>query len=226
MVRRRRSPTRSSIGSLRSSVPLGLDVDPSKSDAIEAADVEGGAFMAFFTTFGSFSIAAGILLIFLVFVMLAAERRGELGIARAIGTRRGHLVQSFTFEGVAYDLVAALVGALFGATVAFVMVFVMAQAFDAAAGESLDIEFAVTPRSLAIAYALGVLLTLAVVAVSAWRVSTMTISAAIRNLPEPPTAAGAAVACPRRGRARVRRRCSPCRASPETRRPPPWSASR
>ena len=67
------------------------------------------------------------------------------------------------------------------------MVFVMAQAFDAAAGESLDIEFAVTPRSLAIAYALGVLLTLAVVAVSAWRVSTMTISAAIRNLPEPPS---------------------------------------
>ena len=67
--------------------------------------------MAFFTTFGSFSIAAGILLIFLIFVMLAAERRGELGIARAIGTRRGHLVQMFIFEGVAYDLVAALVGA-------------------------------------------------------------------------------------------------------------------
>ncbi len=165
--------------------PRGLDVDPSKRDAIEEADVQGSAFMAFFTTFGSFSIAAGILLIFLVFVMLATERRGELGIARAIGTRRGHLVQTFTFEGAAYDLVAALVGALFGALVAFLMVLVMAQAFDAAAGESFDIEFAVAPRSLAIAYALGVLLTLAVVAVSAWRVSTMTISAAIRNLPEP-----------------------------------------
>ena len=165
--------------------PLGLDVDASKEDAIEAADVQGSAFMAFFTTFGSFSIAAGILLIFLVFVMLATERRGELGIARAIGTRRGHLVQTFTFEGAAYDLIAALVGALVGAAVAFLMVLVMAQAFDAAGGESFDIEFAVTPRSLAIAYALGVLLTLAVVAVSAWRVSVMTISAAIRNLPEP-----------------------------------------
>jgi putative ABC transport system permease protein len=165
--------------------PRGLDVDPSKEDAIEAADEQGNAFMAFFTTFGSFSIAAGILLIFLVFVMLATERRGELGIARAIGTRRGHLVQTFTFEGVAYDLIAALVGALFGALVAFLMVLVMAQAFDAAAGDEFNIEFAVAPRSLVIAYALGVLLTLAVVAVSAWRVSTMTISAAIRNLPEP-----------------------------------------
>ena len=55
--------------------------------------------MAFFTTFGSFSIAAGILLIFLIFVMLAAERRGELGIARAIGTRRGHLVEMFIVRG-------------------------------------------------------------------------------------------------------------------------------
>ena len=68
--------------------------------------------MSLFTTFGIFSIAAGILLIFLIFVMLAAERRGELGIARAVGTRRGHLVQMFLFEGVAYDLVAAAVGAL------------------------------------------------------------------------------------------------------------------
>ena len=71
--------------------------------------------MSFFTTFGTFSIAAGILLIFLIFVMLAAERRSELGIARAIGTRRGHLVEMFLFEGVAYDLVAAAVGALLGA---------------------------------------------------------------------------------------------------------------
>ena len=67
-----------------------------------------------FTTFGSFSIAAGILLIFLIFVMLAAERRGELGIARAVGTRQRNLVQMFLFEGVAYDVLAAAVGAVLG----------------------------------------------------------------------------------------------------------------
>jgi putative ABC transport system permease protein len=59
----------------------------------------------------------------------------------------------------------------------------MARAF---ATEGVDIEYAVTPGSLGIAYALGVLLTLVVVAVSAWRVSRMTISTAIRNAPEPP----------------------------------------
>ena len=168
---------------------LGLEVQPVKRDAIEAADEAGAAFVAFFTTFGTFAIAAGILLIFLVFVMLAAERRAELGIARAIGTRRGHLVQMFTFEGAVYDLTAAAVGALLGALVAFGMVFVMAAAFaEADADEGFQIEFAVTPRSLLVAFAIGLLLTLIVVAVSAWRVSIMTISTAIRGLPEPPTA--------------------------------------
>jgi putative ABC transport system permease protein len=166
---------------------LGLEVQTVKQDAIDDADAAGNAFMAFFTTFGTFSIAAGILLIFLIFVMLAAERRGELGIARAIGTRRGHLVEMFTFEGVAYDVAAALVGALLGAVVALGMVTVMASAFAAAdADEGFQIEFAVSPRSLVIAFALGMLLTLVVVAISAWRVSVMNISTAIRNLPEPP----------------------------------------
>jgi putative ABC transport system permease protein len=165
---------------------LDLEVSPLKQDAIESADEMGAAFTAFFTTFGMFSIAAGILLIFLIFVMLAAERRGELGIARAIGTRRGHLVEMFTFEGAAYDLLAAAVGAVLGAVFAFGMVVVMANAFGAVDGdEGLQIEFAVSWRSLVVAFAIGLLLTLLVVAVSAWRVSVMTIAAAIRGLPEP-----------------------------------------
>ncbi|HET9287580.1 MAG TPA: FtsX-like permease family protein [Gaiella sp.] len=164
-----------------------LEAKALKQDAIEAADEAGSAFMAFFTTFGSFSIAAGILLIFLIFVMLAAERRGELGIARAIGTRRGHLVQMFTFEGAAYDLIAAAVGAILGAIVAYGMVILMARAFGAEdADAGLQVQYAFTWQSLLIAFALGVLLTLIVVAFSAWRVSVMTIAAAIRNVPEPP----------------------------------------
>jgi putative ABC transport system permease protein len=171
--------------------PLGRTLDLEaltlKQDALETADETGAGFMSFFTTFGTFSIAAGILLVFLIFVMLAAERRGELGIARAIGTRRGHLVQMFVYEGLAYDLAAAAVGALLGALVAYGMVVVMAKAFgEANADGGLQIDYAVSARSLLIAFALGVLLTLLVVAVSAWRVSVMTISAAIRNLPEPP----------------------------------------
>jgi putative ABC transport system permease protein len=66
------------------------------------------------------------------------------------------------------------------------MVFVLASAFaDPDADEGFQIQFAVSPKSLVIAFAIGLLLTLVVVAVSAWRVSRMTIATAIRNLPEP-----------------------------------------
>jgi len=163
--------------------PFGLEADPVKRDALDEADAEGNAFMSVFTTFGSFSIFAGAMLIFLIFVMLAAERRGELGIARAVGTRRGHLVQMYVFEGVAYDLVAAAVGALVGVLVAFGMVFALAAALDFT---GLQIQHDVRPRSLVVAYTLGVLLTFLIVTVSAWRVSRLNIVSAIRNTPEPP----------------------------------------
>jgi len=167
---------------------LGLEADNTKQDALDQANASGAAFMSFFTTFGSFSIAAGILLIFLIFVMLAAERRGELGIARAVGTRRRHLVQMFLYEGLAYDLVAALVGVLLGVVIAYGMVLAMAVAFSGI--EDLTISYSVSATSLMLSYAIGVLLTLAVVVFSARRVSRMNIVTAIRDLPEPPAEKG------------------------------------
>ncbi len=161
---------------------LGLETDKTKQDALNAADSTGAAFVSLFTTFGAFSIAAGILLIFLIFVLLAAERRSELGIARAVGTRRGHLVQMFLYEGAAYDLVAALVGAALGVLVADLMVLGMGGLFASYPG--FHLAFAVKPASLVVAYTIGVLLTLGVVAFSAWRVSRMNIVSAIRDLPD------------------------------------------
>jgi putative ABC transport system permease protein len=162
---------------------LGLEIDPVKRDALEAADLQGNAFMSLFTTFGSFSIFAGFLLIFLIFVMLAAERRGELGIARAIGTRRSQLIEMYLYEGLAYDLLAAAVGAAVGVAVAFGMVFVLSSALGTT---GTTIEHDVQLQSVVVAYAVGVLLTFVVVVVSAWRVSRLNIVTAIRNLPEPP----------------------------------------
>lgn len=160
----------------------GLEIDTLKQDGLQSADEAGSIFMSLFTTFGSFSIAAGILLIFLIFVMLAAERRGELGIARAVGTQRGHLVQLFLFEGVLYDLAAAAVGALLGIAVAWVMVVVLAQAMGS---QGIEVQHALRWRSVVVAYTLGVLLTFFIVTLSAWRVSVLNIVAAVRNLPDP-----------------------------------------
>ncbi|HEU5215711.1 MAG TPA: FtsX-like permease family protein [Gaiellaceae bacterium] len=175
--------TSSVIAALKPTLgPLGLEADNSRQDFIKLADQQGAAFMSLFTTFGSFSIMAGVLLIFLIFVMLAAERRSELGIARAVGTRRSHLVWMYTFEGLGYDLVAAAVGALIGIGVAYLMVLALSGLF---AESDISVGFTVEAASIALAYSIGVLLTLLVVAYSARRVSRMNIVSAIRGLPEP-----------------------------------------
>ena len=166
---------------------LNLEVEPSKQDALDFANELGSVFTSFFVTFGTFSIVAGILLIFLIFVMLAAERKSEMGMARAVGTKRAHLVQMFLFEGVVYDLVAAAIGALLGLAVAYGMVFLMAKAF-ATFGVEIAHDFRI--RSLIVAYTLGMLLTFVIVTVSAWRVSVLNIVTAIRNLPDPVTPGG------------------------------------
>ena len=163
---------------------LGLQVDPAKRDGLELADEQGATFLSLFSTFGTFTISAGILLIFLVFVMLATERRGEMGTARAIGTQRRHLVQMFVFEGAAYDLLAAAVGAVLGLGLAVGMVRVIAGALSDSG--IVTVRYSLTWTSFVLAFALGALLTLAVVLVAAWRVSRLNIVAAIRNLPQPP----------------------------------------
>jgi putative ABC transport system permease protein len=160
---------------------MGLDAQAAKQDGLATADATGNTFVQLFTTFGSFSMAAGILLIFLIFVMLAAERRPEMGMARAVGTQRRHLVQTFLYEGAAYDIAAAAVGAVLGIGVSYVMVKAVAAAFT---DEDLHLAYSLSGRSLVIAYAMGVLLTLVVVTVSAWRVSRLNIVSAIRDLPE------------------------------------------
>ena len=116
--------------------------------------------------------------------MLAAERRGEMGTARAIGTQRRHLVQMFLFEGAAYDVLAAAVGAVLGLALSVGMVRLIAGALSESG--IVTIRYRLTWTSLVVAFTLGALLTLAVVTIAAWRVSRLNIVAAVRNLPQPP----------------------------------------
>jgi len=158
------------------------EVVPLKKDLIRFAELIGASFTAAFVVFGLFSIAAGVLLIFLIFVMLAAERKPEMGMARAVGAKRRQLVESFLAEGMGYDLGAAVVGLVAGMGVTVLMIEVV-KAF---AGENLgmNIEVAFTLRSLVVAFCLGVIATFIVIFISSWRASRLNITAAIRDIPE------------------------------------------
>ena len=164
-----------------------LQVHNDKEMLLFAANLIGSVFTTIFVGFGSFSIAAALLLIFLIFIMLAAERTQEMGVARAVGTRRRHLVQMFVFEGAAYDLVAALVGTLLGAGVGLATVGVMAARLkDIADISFFQLHHRIEPRSMIVAFCLGLLMTFVTVTISAWRVSRLNIVTAIRDLPPPP----------------------------------------
>ncbi len=160
-----------------------------KKEAVELAELIGSIFVTFFLIFGLFAIASGILLIFLIFVMLAAERRSEMGMARAVGMQRLHLTESFLAEGMAYNVGSAAVGALLGLAVAFVLVLVLAQIFSEALGFGITFHF--NWQGFLIAYSLGVVLTFATVAFSSFRIANLNIVRAIRDLPEPPPLRGA-----------------------------------
>ena len=160
-----------------------LTVRPVKKQLLELADQISNAITSIFVIFGTFSVIAGVMLIFLIFVMLAAERKPEMGIARAVGMKRGHLIQSFAYEGMAYDLLSALVGALMGIAVGMLMVAGMAAIF-ADARDGFELVPSYTLRSFIISYSLGVVLTFITVLVSSYRASQLNIVAAIRDLPE------------------------------------------
>ncbi len=164
-----------------------LVVTDSKRDTLDMGELAASAFTTIFIVSGLFGITAGLVLIFLIFVMLAAERKSEMGMARAVGAQRSHLVEMFVFEGTAYDLAAAFVGVAFGVGVGMVIAVTLGQAF---AGVGLTIHPSVSLTSLLVSFSLGMLVTFATVLFSANRVSHLNIVSAIRDLPEPPRPPG------------------------------------
>lgn len=156
-------------------------VDSLKADGVSSAELAGNILMTFFMVLGLFSIGAGILLTVMIFVMLAAERKTEMGISRAIGMKRRHLIEAFVSEGMGYNMLSALVGVTLGVIVATLI----AGAMTILLGQYVSIESAVTLRSLVISYSLGVTLCFVTVVFSSWRVSGLNIVRAIRDLPEP-----------------------------------------
>ena len=161
-----------------------LEVNAVKKDVLHDADMSGAVLTGIFLLFGLFCVAAGILLVFLIFVMLAAARKSEMGMARAVGTKRSQLIEMFVFEGVVYDLMASVVGVGLGVALTYAIAGVMARVVR---DYEIDIAVHVEPRSLVVAFTLGMLVTFITVTLASWRVSRLNIVRAIRDIPEPPT---------------------------------------
>ncbi|MGH2725651.1 MAG: ABC transporter permease, partial [Actinomycetota bacterium] len=132
-------------------------------------------------------MAAGAALVVNLISMLAEERRAQLGILRALGLTRRRLVLLSVIEGAVYSLAAAAIGVVAGIPVGRVISSRFAHAFSEFGGGDFDFRFTFSLKgsTVAVAFALGSILTLGVVFFTSRRTSRMSIPAAIRNLPEP-----------------------------------------
>src|SRR5437879_12804143 len=143
----------------------------------------------FFLILSSFAILAGIVLILNIFIMLAEERESEMGMARAVGMRRGQLTRLFLFEGSLYSAGASIVGVLVGIGVAYGILYAIGNilsAFIPSLNESLVLSsFTINPESLFAAFTAGVLITYITILLTSWRISKLNIIRAIRSIPEP-----------------------------------------
>ncbi|MGH2589130.1 MAG: ABC transporter permease, partial [Dehalococcoidia bacterium] len=159
-----------------------LTVIDVKQRAIEAANEYGSAVTTVFLILGLFSIAASLLLVFLIFVMLAAERRTEMGLTRAVGAQRRHLVAAFAVEGLVYDLLAALIGLILGVGIGALVLHLIQNVLNRF---DVTIQGRMSGGSILLSFCVGALVTFATVLLAAWRVSRVNVIAAVHGLPEP-----------------------------------------
>ncbi len=165
-----------------------LQITRNKKTEVEESREGISSFTDMFLIFGSFSIIAGVILIINIFVMLAEERKSEMGMARAVGMKRIHLGRSYLYEGSVYAFISAFIGAVSGIIVAYIVLYFTDSIISSVGGGinfSIIENFNYQPISIIQAFTFGMLITLITVSFASKRVSKLNIVRAIRNIPEP-----------------------------------------
>ncbi len=153
-----------------------------KQEFVEGAEEGSNSLRDLFLVLGTFSIIAGLMLIINIFVMLAEERKSEMGMARAVGMSQRDLMYMFLFEGTIYSVLSAFIGTFAGMAVAYIII----AAFGSIFGGFNSLQFfTFTTESLIFSFIGGMLITLLTIFLASRKVCKLNIIRAIRNIPEP-----------------------------------------
>jgi putative ABC transport system permease protein len=161
-----------------------LGPDFTVSTAKETADALGDAIGQAFSFINTFLLAFGLIalfvsafLIFNTFSMLVAQRSRELALLRAVGATRRQVRFSVVLEAVILGLVASTLGMLVGLGVSQLL----RKLFALVGAELPGGQLVVQPRTIALAYLVGVLITLVSSLLPARRASRVPPVAAMRD---------------------------------------------
>ena len=179
---------KTSMNALGNSTPF-LCAYGAKMVAVNSATTGAQSLSNLFEVLSTITILAGVVLIINMFIMLAEERKSEMGMARAVGMKRGQLTKMFLFEGTLYAAGASLVGVLVGIGIAYGILYafgsILSNFFPVSLAQVLD-SFTFTPTSLFTAFTEGLFITYLTILLTSWRVSRLNIIRAVRDIPEPP----------------------------------------
>jgi len=172
---------RAALGTLAAT---GTEVATVKREVLDAAEQAGALMGSLFLFIASFSIVAGVMLLVNIFVMLAEERRGQLGMLRAVGMRRRRVTASFAVEAAVYTGIAAILGAGLGVLVGRAVVGVAVRILNgwSTGDQRLSLTFAVTPTSVLNGMAAGFVVAFLAVVLTSVRIARQNVIAAIRDL--------------------------------------------
>ncbi len=126
--------------------------------------------------FSGLSLLVGIFLILNTFSILVAQRTGELALMAALGARRRQIIGAVLVEAALVGVVASAVGLALGAGVSMLLKTVM----EAQSGAELPVGLIVPIPQLALAFGLGIAVTLIAALVPAIRASKVSPVEAMR----------------------------------------------
>ena len=161
---------------------LFLSVQAVKIDALEQAEASSGVLSAMFLVFGSFTIAAGILLVITIITMLVDVRQKEYATVRALGLTRSDLRYVAMIEGSIAALVGCLFGSLAGVGLAWLIGIGFSSVFATAGADVFS--FHVDVSSILAGWFWGFHIAMLTMFTSALWSSRMIIVHALKNVPQ------------------------------------------
>ena len=160
-----------------------------KMTSVNSATTGAQSLSSLFGVLSTITILAGVVLIINMFIMLAEERKSEMGMVRAVGMKRGQLTRLFLFEGTLYAAGSSLIGIFVGIGIAYGILYafgsILSGFFPVSLAQVLD-SFTFTPTSLFTAFTEGLFITYLTILLTSWRLSRLNIIRAVRDIPEPP----------------------------------------
>jgi len=170
------------LDSLMGADDLFLSVQAVKIDALEQAEASSSVLTAMFLVFGSFTIAAGILLVVTIITMLIDVRQKEYATVRALGMTRSDLRYVAMIEGAIAALIGCAFGSLLGVGLAWLIGIGFSSVFASAGADVFS--FHVDSSSLLAGWFWGFHIAMLTLFGSALWSSRMIIVHALKDVPQ------------------------------------------